>query len=139
MNKYMVLDVSTFETDGKVEVVASRNARGDAYNDLGKVAVVGHTYAEVSILGKLIEPRERKAISLSRVNTNGAPAVGTTFADDETEEVEVETETDEVVEESTAVSDDECGDEFPETEGKELEEYAGEIPDEDEDLPDEFR
>lgn len=88
MKPYLVIDVTNADTDSEVYVIGQGDTRDEAMKELEGAAVVGHRYAEVRILGKLIEPRERKAVTLARVDEEEAPPAEPPVNDAPPEEVE---------------------------------------------------
>lgn len=66
MKAYVILQVSY--VDGP-KVVAEGDTREEAFAGLKEIAEVGEQYQEMRTLGDVIEPRERTAVTLSRVAT----------------------------------------------------------------------
>ena len=71
--QYLILDVTNTETDGDAIVVCQGKTREEAWKVLPEHALMGRTYQEVRCLGAPIQPKERKAVTLSRVG-DVAPA-----------------------------------------------------------------
>lgn len=78
MKQYAILDITNMdECVGGANVICQGDTREEAFAKLADIAMVGDTYAEVRRLGKLIVPKERKAVSLSRVGDEPAPEPAT--------------------------------------------------------------
>jgi phosphotransferase system HPr-like phosphotransfer protein len=102
MKAYATLNVTD---PANITVVSEGDTRNEAFSALAEVAEIGNTYVEIRTLGNPIQPKERKAVTLSRVTVDEEEAV-------EEQEEAVE-EQEEVVEEQEEVAEEEAVAEEP--------------------------
>lgn len=70
MNTYVILDITDTEN---LSVVCEGDTRKEAFSALTEVAELGKVYHEAKLLGAPIEPRERKAVTLTRAKVEDDP------------------------------------------------------------------
>ena len=70
MNEYGILDMTD---DENIHVIIQSAARQGALDELREIAEVGKTYHEVKLIGAPIVPKERTAVTLTRVQPEQKP------------------------------------------------------------------
>ena len=92
MKAYAILDVTNTDTDGDAIVVCQGDTREEAFASLAEHALNGHVYSEVRRLGALITPKERKAVTLTRIKETEVAPEPEGGKDDETNKQKEEVE-----------------------------------------------